>query len=79
MIPGAGDLDYLEKAFQQARFGQAATLPFSGTAIPTVFDKTLAPEGVHVSTTQWVPAEWADEDGQQEDLEKYANRLISTG
>ena len=52
------DLDYLEKAFQEARFGQAATLPFSDTAIPTVFDKTLAPEGVHVMSmfTQWVPA-----------------------
>jgi phytoene dehydrogenase-like protein len=51
------DLDYLEKAFQEARFGQAATLPFSDTAIPTVFDKTLAPEGVHVMSmfTQWVP------------------------
>jgi phytoene dehydrogenase-like protein len=72
------DLDYLEKAFQEARFGQAATLPFSDTAIPTVFDKTLAPEGVHVMSmfTQWVPAEWADEDGHEEDLEKYADRLI---
>jgi len=72
------DLDYLEKAFQEARFGQAATLPFSDTAIPTVFDTTLAPEGVHVMSmfTQWVPAEWADEDGHEEDLEKYADRLI---
>ncbi len=72
------DLDYLEKAFQEARFGQAATLPFSDTAIPTVFDKTLAPEGVHVMSmfTQWVPAEWADEDGHEEDLEQYADRLI---
>ena len=52
------DVDYLEKAFQEARFGQAATLPFSDTAIPTVFDKTLAPEGMHVMSmfTQWVPA-----------------------
>jgi phytoene dehydrogenase-like protein len=72
------DLDYLEKAFQEARFGQAATLPFSDTAIPTVFDTTLAPEGVHVMSmfTQWVPAEWADEDGHEEELEKYADRLI---
>ena len=52
------DDDYLERAFQEARFGKAATLPFSDTAIPTVFDKTLAPEGVHVVSmfTQWVPA-----------------------
>jgi phytoene dehydrogenase-like protein len=72
------DDDYLEKAFQEARFGQAATLPFSDTAIPTVFDKTLAPDGVHVMSmfTQWVPQEWADEDGHDAELEAYADRLI---
>ena len=61
------DVDYLETAFQEARFGQAATLPFSDTAIPTVFDKTLAPEGTHVMSmfTQWVPQEWAEEDGHE--------------
>jgi phytoene dehydrogenase-like protein len=71
------DTDYLERAFQQARFGQAATLPFSDTAIPTVFDKTLAPEGIHVMSmfTQWVPQEWAEEDHKDE-LEAYADRLI---
>jgi phytoene dehydrogenase-like protein len=73
------DLDYLEKAFQEARFGAAATLPFSDTAIPTVFDRTLAPEGVHVMSmfTQWVPAEWADEDGHEAELEAYADRLVA--
>ena len=72
------DDDYLERAFQEARFGKAATLPFSDTAIPTVFDKTLAPEGVHVVSmfTQWVPKEWADEDGHDAELEGYADRLI---
>jgi len=72
------DDDYLERAFQEARFGKAATLPFSDTAIPTVFDKTLAPEGVHVVSmfTQWVPESWADEDGHEADLDAYADRLI---
>ncbi len=71
------DIDYLERAFQDARFGKAATLPFSDTAIPTVFDKTLAPEGVHVMSmfTQWVPQEWAEED-HPEELEAYADRLF---
>jgi phytoene dehydrogenase-like protein len=72
------DVDYLERAFQDARFGRAATLPFSDTAIPTVFDRTLAPEGTHVMSmfTQWVPQEWAEEDGHDADLEAYADRLI---
>ena len=71
------DLDYLERAFQDARAGRAADAPFSDTAIPTVFDKTLAPEGVHVMSmfTQWVPHEWVDEPHRDE-LERYADRLI---
>ncbi len=72
------DLDYLERGFQEARFGKPATLPFSDTAIPSVSDPTLAPEGIHVMSmfTQWVPAEWADEPGHEEELEQYADRLI---
>jgi phytoene dehydrogenase-like protein len=72
------DLEYLETAFQEARSGKAATLPFSDTALPTVFDRTLAPEGIHVMScfSQWVPADWADEDGHEADLEAYADRLV---
>jgi len=71
------DLEYLETAFQEARLGKASTLPFSDTAIPSVFDKTLAPEGKHVISfySQWAPAEWADEDHMDE-LEKYTDRLF---
>ena len=73
------DLDYLEKAFQEARFGQAATLPFSDTAIPTVFDKTLAPEGVARDVD--VHAVGAGRVGAtrtatRPELEAYADRLI---
>jgi len=71
------DIEYLETAFQEARAGKAATLPFSDCEIPTVFDKTLAPEGRHVMSlfTQWVPYTWADEP-HTEELEAYADRLI---
>jgi len=71
------DLEYLETAFQEARIGKASTRPFSDTAIPTVFDKTLAPEGKHIISfySQWAPAWWADEDHMDE-LEKYADRLF---
>ncbi len=71
------DLEYLETAFQEARLGKASTHPFSDTAIPSVFDKTLAPEGKHVMSfySQWAPATWADEDHMDE-LEKYADRLF---
>jgi phytoene dehydrogenase-like protein len=73
------DIDQLEEAFQEARFGKAATRPFSDTEIPTVVDTTLAPEGTHTVSmfTQWVPAAWADdEDDHATELDAYADRLI---
>src|SRR5438093_11832073 len=41
----AHSIDYLERAFEEARAGSPATAPFSDGVIPTVYDHTLAPEG----------------------------------
>lgn len=70
------DVEYLETAFQEARSGRAATLPFSDCEIPTVFDSTLAPEGKHIMSmfTQWVPESWSKEPHDDE-LNAYAQRL----
>jgi phytoene dehydrogenase-like protein len=73
------DIEQLEEAYQDARFGNAARRPFSDTEIPTVVDHTLAPEGVHTVSmfSQWVPASWADdEDDHTAELDAYADRLI---
>jgi phytoene dehydrogenase-like protein len=69
--------DYAEAAFQEARAGIPATRPFVDGVIPTVFDKTLAPEGKHIFSmfTQWVPHEWS-EAPYREELEAYADRVI---
>jgi len=71
-------VDYLEDAFQEARSGQPATHPFSDGVIPTVFDRTLCPDGYHIMSlfTQWVPETWADEQ-DQDALEAYADRVIA--
>ncbi|MEX0755889.1 MAG: NAD(P)/FAD-dependent oxidoreductase [Actinomycetota bacterium] len=68
---------YLEKAFEEARDGRASTAPFSETCIPTYYDSTLVPEGMHEMSmfTQWVPHEWAQERNQDQ-LEAYADRLV---
>ncbi|HTX62598.1 MAG TPA: NAD(P)/FAD-dependent oxidoreductase [Acidimicrobiales bacterium] len=73
----APSLEYIERAFLDAREGRPATRPFSDSVIPTTFDKTLAPEGVHVMSffSQWVPATWCNEPHTAE-LEAYADRLI---
>jgi phytoene dehydrogenase-like protein len=69
--------DYAEAAFQEARAGTPARRPFVDGVIPTVFDKTLAPEGKHIFSmfTQWVPQEWS-EAPHREELEAYADRVI---
>ncbi|HUY60269.1 MAG TPA: NAD(P)/FAD-dependent oxidoreductase [Candidatus Dormibacteraeota bacterium] len=68
---------YAERAFQDAKEGRGAERPFVEGVIPTFWDPTLAPEGVHVFSmfTQWVPHEWARQPHHAE-LEAYADRVI---
>jgi phytoene dehydrogenase-like protein len=73
----APTVEYIERAFQDARDGKPAVRPFSDGVIPTAFDKTLCPDGTHIMSlfTQWVPSDWADEPHDAE-LEAYADRMI---
>jgi phytoene dehydrogenase-like protein len=73
----AHSIDYIETAFQDARSGRPAARPFSDGVIPTVFDKTLCPDGYHIMSlfTQWVPHEWSAEPHLDE-LEAYADRVV---
>jgi len=73
----AHSIDYIEEAFQDARRGVPARRPFSDGVIPTVFDRTLCPDGSHIMSlfTQWVPHEWSEEPHRKE-LEAYADRVI---
>jgi len=75
----APSMEYIERAFIDAREGRPAARPFSDGVIPTAFDKTLAPEGYHIMSlfTQWVPSTWSSEPNREE-LEKYADRVIDT-
>lgn len=74
----ADSLDEIERAFQDAVGGAPARVPFADVCIPSVFDKTLAPEGKHVMSmfTQWVPHAFADAPHAAE-LEAYADRLVA--
>ncbi len=76
-IAFAQSVEHIEAAFQDARSGRPAELPFADMCIPSFFDPTLAPEGRHVMSmfTQWVPHTWADEPDQHA-LDAYADRLI---
>jgi phytoene dehydrogenase-like protein len=53
-------------------------VPFADVCIPSVFDKTLAPEGHHIVSmfTQWVPHTWAGKP-MDEELEAHADRVVA--
>jgi phytoene dehydrogenase-like protein len=75
----APTMEFIEAAFQDARAGRPALLPFSDGVIPTTLDKTLNPDGTHIMSlfTQWVPADWS-EAPHTEELDAYADRVIDT-
>jgi phytoene dehydrogenase-like protein len=74
----AESLDDTEAAFQDAATGRPSALPFADVCIPSVFDRTLAPEGHHIVSmfTQWVPHTWAGKPMDQE-LEAHADRVVA--
>lgn len=74
----APSMDFIERAFQDAREGRPALAPFSDSVIPTSLDRTLSPDGTHIMSmfTQWVPSGWST-DPHTADLETYADRLIA--
>ena len=73
----APTMEFIERAFQDAREGRPAAQPFSDGVIPTSLDTTLCPDGTHIMSlfTQWVPADWNAAPHTAE-LEAYADRLI---
>ena len=44
----APDIDYLEKAYDDAKHGWYSSDPFLTPVVPTIVDDTLAPEGKHI-------------------------------
>jgi phytoene dehydrogenase-like protein len=73
----APTMEYIGRAFADAREGRPAARPFSDGVIPTAFDTTLCPEGHHIMSlfTQWVPSGWSTEPHRAE-LQAYADRMI---
>jgi phytoene dehydrogenase-like protein len=53
----ATSLDYLERAFDHAKYGEWSREPWIEFTLPSVLDGSLAPKGAHVLSAyvQWVP------------------------
>ena len=58
----APDVDYLERAFDHAKYGQFSTAPWIEFTIPSLTDPSLAPPGAHVLSAyvQFAPYQLRD-------------------
>jgi len=68
---------YLERAFDDAKYGRPSAAPYSDGVLPTIVDDSLAPKDKHLMScfTQYVPASWSQAPHRDE-LEAYADRVV---
>ena len=71
------DLDYLERAWDDAKYGQPSRNPFLQITIPTTYDNSLAPAGKHLMGVflQYTPYE-VKEGSWAQMKEAYADRVM---
>ena len=73
----APSLDYIERAFDDAKYGRPSSSPILECTIPSVVDPTVAPEGRHVMSmfVQYAPTKLAD--ANWDDVkESFADRCV---
>jgi phytoene dehydrogenase-like protein len=70
-------MEYLERAFDDAKYGKPSTAPYCDGVLPTMADDSLAPPDKHLMScfTQYVPASWSAAP-HREELEAFADRVI---
>ena len=71
-------LDYIERAFDDAKFGLPSAEPVLEATLPSSVDRTIAPEGKHVMSifVQYAPYQLAER-GWDEIKEDFADRCIA--
>ena len=76
----APDLDYLERAFDDAKYGRISARPYLNAVIPTLSDPSLAPEGQHVMsiTMQYAPYELREGRWDDEQREALGDHIVDT-
>lgn len=73
------DFEYMERAFDDAKYGRASANPVVEMCIPSSVDKTLAPAGMYVAScfVQYTPYKLINSDWESE-KERFVDRVIST-
>jgi phytoene dehydrogenase-like protein len=73
------DIDYLERAFDAAKYGDFSPAPYMDVTIPTLTDTALAPEGRHVCSVyaQFAPHKLKEGDWASR-REEFADAVVRT-
>jgi phytoene dehydrogenase-like protein len=71
-------MEYIERAYDDAKYGHPSKEPIIEATIPSVLDDTLAPPGKYVMSmfTQYFPYQLAPGLSLEEEKEKYADRCF---
>ncbi|HTR26636.1 MAG TPA: NAD(P)/FAD-dependent oxidoreductase [Terriglobales bacterium] len=74
------EIDYLERAFDESKYGNFSRQPYLEIAIPSLADPTLAPAGQHVMSIymQYAPYHLKSADGSKADWETQRKSLGET-
>ena len=77
----APNVDYLERAFDEAKYGSFSSRPFINIVIPSLTDPTVAPPGKHVMScfVQYAPYELAEgPEAWESQREAFGNTVLDT-
>lgn len=71
------DVDYIERAWDDAKYGYPSSAPLLEMTIPTTYDKSLAPEGKHIMGIFLQYAPYKLREGTWDDVrDRYADHVI---
>ncbi len=90
-LPGVGEhlrgamsfspgLDYMERAYDDAKYGRFSRRPYIDMIIPTLVDPSMAPPGKHVMScfVQYAPYHLADGEWDDAARERFGETVIDT-
>lgn len=80
-IAVAPDIDYLERAYDEAKYGAFSRRPYLNVVIPSLTDPTVAPPGKHVMSifVQYAPYDLAEgPDDWPNQREAFGDAVVST-
>ena len=90
-LPGVGEhlrgaisfspaVDYMERAYDDAKYGRFSRRPYIDTIIPTLVDPSMAPPGKHVMScfVQYAPYHLAEGEWDDEAREAFGETVIDT-